>query len=166
MTDHISQKHRSWNMSRISSKNSTPERIVRSVLHRMGYRFRLHDKKLSGKPDLVFKKHNLVIFVHGCFWHRHQGCKRCTTPKSNQGYWLDKFKKNTSRDRKNQKKLIEQDWRVEVIWECETKDWSKLFTRLYEIFPESFQMEKSLEKYEDEEIHEFIRTMEEKSRME
>jgi len=79
---------------------------------------------------------------------------------------LDKFKKNTSRDRKNKKKLIEQDWRVEVIWECETKDWSKLFTRLYEIFPESFQMEKSLEKHEDEEIHEFIRTMEEKSRME
>ena len=96
MADNISKEHRSWLMSRVASKNSTAERVVRSVIHRIGYRFSIHEKKLPGKPDIVLKKHNLIIFVHGCFWPRHQGCKRCTTPKSNTEFWLEKFEKNQS----------------------------------------------------------------------
>ena len=99
---------------------------VRSALHRRGYRFRLHDKTLPGKPDLVLKKHNLIIFVHGCYWHRHEGCKRCTTPKSNQEYWLPKLERNKIRDRKNQALLQEMGWKVKIIWECEAKDPSQL----------------------------------------
>ena len=159
VTDYISQEHRSWNMGRITSENSTPERIVRSVLHRMGYRFRLHVKNLPGRPDITLKKHNLVIFVHGCFWHRHQGCKRCTIPKSNQEFWLNKFERNVRRDRENQRKLIQMGWRVEAIWECQTKNWDEFFSILGEILPSMFDMRKSLEKLEDEEIKGLIEIM-------
>ena len=159
MTDNISKEHRSWIMSRVPSRNTTPERIVRSVLHRMGYRFRLHVKGLPGKPDIVLRKHNLVIFVHGCFWHKHQGCKISHIPKSNTGFWLDKFEKNVHRDREKQRELIELGWRVEKIWECQARDWSKLFSRLCEIFPLMFDLNKSLERQEAGEIQEFIEAM-------
>ena len=126
MVDHLTKEKRSWNMSRIRSKNTKPEMVVRSLLHRMGYRFRLHRKDLVGKPDIVLPKYKTVIFVHGCFWHRHKGCKRCTTPSSNQGYWSKKFKRNIAQDKKNKKLLNEIKWKVIVVWECETKDIKKL----------------------------------------
>ena len=121
MTDHLSKEHRSWNMSRIRAENTKPEVVVRSLLHRMGYRFRICVKNLPGKPDIVLKKYKTVIFVHGCFWHRHEGCKRCTTPSTNKKYWTDKFQKNIIHDKRVEQKLKELGWQVIVIWECELK---------------------------------------------
>lgn len=88
--DRLTKARRSWNMSRIRGKDTTPEKVVRSLLHRMGYRFRLHGKKLPGQPDIVLAKQKTVIFVHGCFWHRHRGCKNCTTPTHRRKWWLEK----------------------------------------------------------------------------
>ncbi|MFC2076820.1 very short patch repair endonuclease [candidate division KSB1 bacterium] len=119
MTDRISREHRSWNMSRIKSGNTNPERQVRSMLHRMGYRFRLHDHKLPGKPDIVLPKYKTVIFVHGCFWHRHQGCKYAYTPKTRVGFWQRKFRDNLNRDRRVANELKNLGWRVLIVWECE-----------------------------------------------
>ena len=121
MTDTISPERRSWNMSRIRSKNTKPEMIVRSTLHKMGYRFRLHRKDLPGTPDIVLPKYKAVIFVHGCFWHRHQGCKNCYTPKSRTDFWKRKFQDTIVRDRRNTDELELLGWRDLVIWECETK---------------------------------------------
>lgn len=109
-------------MSRIRSRDTVPEMLVRSALHRSGFRFRLHSKDLPGMPDLVLRKYNTVVFVHGCFWHRHKGCSRCTTPSSNQEYWLPKLSGNAMRDKKNRRALTGLGWNVVVIWECETKD--------------------------------------------
>ncbi|MBE0534524.1 MAG: DNA mismatch endonuclease Vsr [Phycisphaerae bacterium] len=120
--DHLSSEHRSWNMSRIRSTNTKPEMTVRSLVHRMGYRFRLHRKDLPGKPDLVLPKYKAVIFVHGCFWHRHRGCKRCTTPVTNEEYWLKKLKGNAERDKRNRRLLKALGWKVIVIWECEARN--------------------------------------------
>ncbi len=120
MTDNITKERRSWNMSRISSKNSKPERQVRSVLHRMGYRFRLHVKELPGRPDLVLPKYRTVIFVHGCFWHRHENCKFAYNPKSRIDFWESKFKRNVERDTEVKKELQVLGWKVITIWECET----------------------------------------------
>ena len=122
MTDHLTSKKRSLNMSNIRSKNTTPEMIVRSLLHKMGYRFRLHVKKLIGKPDIVMKKYKLVIFCHGCFWHQHPRCKRATLPKTNTEYWLPKLEKNKERFYSVEEQLIQSGWRVAVIWECEIKN--------------------------------------------
>ena len=108
MPDKISKLHRSWVMSRVGSRNTKPELIARSLLHNLGYRFTVngpHNKKLPGKPDIVLPKYRTVVFVHGCFWHRHPNCKIATTPKSNQDYWLPKFRKNVERDRRNQTAL-------------------------------------------------------------
>ena len=129
MADHLTREKRSWNMSRIRSKNTKPEIIVRSLLHRMGYRFRLHRKNLPGKPDIVLKKYKTVIFVNGCFWHRHKGCKRCTTPSTNQDYWLKKFERNIDNDRMYKKALKKEGWKVIIVWECETQLVSKLKKR-------------------------------------
>lgn len=126
MTDHLTKKKRSWNMSRIRAKNTKPEIIVRSFLHRNGFRFRLHRKDLPGKPDIVLKKYNTVIFVHGCFWHQHEGCKRATIPETNKEYWIPKLEKNKKRFKEVKKKLEELGWNVAVIWECETKNKNKL----------------------------------------
>lgn len=93
---------------------------VRRAAHALGLRFRLHRKNLPGRPDLVFPKHRLVLFVHGCFWHRHQGCKRATTPKTRADFWNSKFKENEARDKRVAAALREAGWRVAVIWECET----------------------------------------------
>lgn len=119
--DNLSKKHRSWNMSRIKGKNTKPELIVRSLLHKMGYRFRLHRKNLPGKPDIVLPKYKTLIFVHGCFWHQHEGCKRATMPKSNEKYWKKKLKGNVSRFEVNKFILEQKGWNIIVIWECETK---------------------------------------------
>ena len=126
MVDTLSKQHRSWNMARISSKNTNPEKFVRSLLHGLGYRFRIHDRNLPGTPDIVLRKYRAVVFVHGCFWHRHKGCPRCTTPSSNQEYWLKKIDRNKTNDRKNQKKLKKMGWKVLIIWECKIRDVKKL----------------------------------------
>ena len=126
MIDYLTKEKRSWNMAQIRSKNTKPELIVRSLLHRIGYRFRLHRKDLPGKPDIVLPKYRTVIFVHGCFWHRHKGCKRCTMPKTNRDYWLEKFSHNIVKDGEYIRKLENDGWKVLIVWECETKNILKL----------------------------------------
>ncbi len=128
--DKISKEKRSWNMSRIKSKDTSPEKKVRSVLHAMGFRFRLHYKKLPGKPDIVLPKYNTVIEVRGCFWHRHKGCREASNPKSNTQYWQEKFQKTIDRDKANQKKLQALGWDVIIIWECEVKNSNILMEKL------------------------------------
>lgn len=118
--DSLSKEHRSWNMSRIRSTNTKPEMLVRSFLHRNGFRFRLHVKDLPGHPDIVLPKYKTVIEVRGCFWHRHRGCKYATTPSSNTEFWQTKFNQNIKRDRNHAKELNALGWNVIVIWECET----------------------------------------------
>ena len=120
--DIVSPEHRSKIMSMIKSKNTKPEMLVRSVCHEMGLRYRLHRKDLPGKPDLVFPKHRLCIFVHGCFWHRHSGCKYAYTPKSRVDFWLPKLARNVERDLAAQQALQALGWRVAIVWECHTKD--------------------------------------------
>ena len=120
--DRISKEHRSWNMSRIQSGNTKPEKTVRSILHGLGYRFRLHRKDLPGKPDIVLRKYNSVIFVHGCFWHRHKECKNASVPKTKKNFWEEKFKANIERDIKVKNELKSNGWRVLVVWECELTD--------------------------------------------
>src|SRR6266704_6950341 len=102
MRDRLTKERRSWNMSRIRGKDTTPEMAVRSLTHRLGFRFRLQGRKLPGRPDLVLRKHKTVIFVHGCFWHRHRGCKNCTTPKNRREWWLNKLEGNAVRDKLHQ----------------------------------------------------------------
>lgn len=121
MTDKITKDKRSFNMSQIHSKNTKPEILVRSVLHRLGLRFRIHRKDLPGKPDIVLPKLKTIIFVHGCFWHRHKNCKEASSPKTNIQYWEKKITNNTKRDKKHKKDLITLGWRVIIIWECEMK---------------------------------------------
>ena len=118
MTDRISRKKRSWNMSQIKGKNTKPELTVRKYLYHRGFRYRLHNKNLIGKPDISIKKYKIAIFINGCYWHRH-GCKMTTTPKTNTDFWKNKFKENVKRDKKNYKTLKELGWHVIIIWECE-----------------------------------------------
>ena len=118
--DIFSPQKRSWNMSRIKSKNTTPEQIVRSFLHRQGFRFRLHVKSLPGTPDIVLPKYKAIIEVRGCYWHRHPGCRQTTTPSTNVEFWQEKFKRNVERDRCTEKRLKELGWDLIVVWECET----------------------------------------------
>ena len=129
----ISKERRSWNMSRIKGSNTKPEVRVRSVLHRMGYRFRLHRKDLPGKPDIVLPKYETVIFVHGCFWHRHPDCRFAYTPKSRVAFWRKKFRRNVERHEEVEQELVELGWRVIVVWECETKDEEQLWQLLEEV---------------------------------
>ncbi len=121
---------RSANMRAIRSKGMRPELAVRSLVHKMGYRYRLHKKDLPGKPDLVFASRRKVIFVHGCFWHSHYGCSAAHVPKSNQDYWGPKLRRNQSRDRRNIKNLGLAGWSSLIIWECETKDTTSLEKRV------------------------------------
>lgn len=118
--DKISTERRSWNMSQIRSKDTRPEMIVRSYLHRKGFRFRLHVKTLPGQPDIVLPKYKTVVEVRGCFWHKHEGCKVSNNPLSNADYWQKKFQRNIERDKKNAKELYALGWRLIVVWECET----------------------------------------------
>jgi DNA mismatch endonuclease (patch repair protein) len=131
--DTFSSEKRSEIMRRVKSSDTTPEKRVRSLLHKLGFRFRLHRKDLPGKPDIVLPKSHTVIFVHGCFWHRHQGCPNATTPATRQEYWLPKFARTVERDKKNQEELRQKGWNVAVVWECETKNASKLASDLIRI---------------------------------
>lgn len=126
MADRISKEHRSWNMSRIKGKNTKPEMAVRSMLHKRGFRFRLHRKDLPGIPDIVLPKYKTVIFVHGCYWHRHPGCKKAYTPKSRMDFWNKKFCENVERDERKIKELVNLGWQVLIIWECEIEEFGKL----------------------------------------
>ncbi len=128
--DKLTPEHRSWNMRRIQSGNTKPELIVRSMLHRLGYCFRVHRKDLPGKPDIVLPKYNSIIFVHGCFWHRHAACKYAYTPKSRVNFWKQKFTQNIERDKRNIQVLNEKGWNVLVIWECETKNMDVLIKKV------------------------------------
>jgi len=123
-------------MSRVKGKNTKPEIAVRKWLHGQGFRFRLHRKDLPGKPDIALPKYKTVIFVHGCFWHRHHGCKRCITPSTNTEFWEEKFRKNVERDAKNREALETLGWKVIVIWECEIKNECLRKTRLEKVCSE------------------------------
>ena len=134
---HKVSEQRSRNMSAIKSKNTKTEIAVRKVLHTMGYRFRLHGKDLPGSPDIVLPKYKTVIFVHGCFWHRHENCKYASTPKTRQEFWNKKFKKNIERDLEIQENIKNIEWRSVVIWECETKNIDNLKEKIIDVFNES-----------------------------
>jgi DNA mismatch endonuclease (patch repair protein) len=118
-------------MGRINSKNTRPELAVRKILHRLGYRFRLHRKDLPGRPDIVLPRHKKIVLVHGCFWHGHT-CKLASKPKSNSSYWSEKISKNKSRDASNLEALIEGGWTVLELWECEIRKMEGLEARLLE----------------------------------
>lgn len=121
MADVHDKTTRSYNMSRIRNKDTKPEMIVRTFLHAQGFRYRLHDKKLPGKPDLVLPKYKTVIFIHGCFWHGHENCKYYVVPKTKTEWWLNKINGNIANDRKTFKTLDEKNWNIINIWECELK---------------------------------------------
>jgi len=133
MADRISREHRSWNMSRIRGENTRPERVVRSLLHRMGYRFRLHRRDLPGTPDIVLPQYRTVVFVHGCYWHRHVGCKYAYTPKSRVEFWETKFSQNVKRDVQVRSELETLGWNIVIVWECELRDSEALVERLRRI---------------------------------
>ena len=111
---------RSANMARIRPQDTAPEMAVRRILHRMGYRFRLHQRDLPGKPDVVLSRYSTIFLVHGCFWHRHPSCRFAYSPKSRVDFWQAKFEANVTRDRKVERQLWEMGWTVRIIWECET----------------------------------------------
>jgi DNA mismatch endonuclease, patch repair protein len=121
MADVHDKATRSYNMSRIRSKNTKPELIVRSFLHKNGFRFRVHDRKLPGRPDIVLKKLKTVIFIHGCFWHTHKNCKYSFMPSSRIDYWKPKLEYNNLKDRRDAKDLKKVGWRVLIVWECQLK---------------------------------------------
>lgn len=120
-SDIYSEEKRSELMSKVRSKNTKPELQVRSWLHKHGFRFRLHRKDLPGRPDIVLPKYKTVIFVHGCFWHQHPGCKKATIPKKNHDFWKEKLESNVERDNRHIAQLQEIGWRVLTIWECDVK---------------------------------------------
>lgn len=130
MADRISSEHRSWNMSRIRQADTQPELTVRHLLHGMGYRYRLHRRDLPGSPDIVFPGRRKVIFVHGCFWHRHPDCPKAYTPKTRTDFWQTKFDRNVVRDARVESDLRSSGWDVMVVWECETKDSDRLRLQL------------------------------------
>ena len=117
-------------MSRIKGRDTVPEKRVRSLLHRLGFRFSLQTKGLTGRPDILLRRYNTAIFVHGCFWHRHAGCKNAVLPKTREDFWLAKLTGNVERDRRNAAALRLLGWKVLVVWECEIENESKLSRRL------------------------------------
>lgn len=134
MTDRVDSRRRSKMMSRIRGRDTAPEVVVRRIAHGLGLRFRLYRKDLPGRPDLVFPRRRSVVFVHGCFWHRHAGCRFAYDPKTRVGFWSEKFSRNVARDRDSEEALHALGWRVLVIWECETRDRTALEERLLDYF--------------------------------
>jgi DNA mismatch endonuclease, patch repair protein len=130
MADNLTAQQRSRNMSRVKGRDTKPELLVRSVVHSLGYRFRLHGKELPGRPDLVLPRHRKVIFVHGCFWHGHAGCRRAARPSTNREFWDRKIEGNVARDAANVRALRRAGWKVLVVWQCALKDRARLEKRL------------------------------------
>lgn len=128
--DTLTREQRSETMSRVRNKDTKPEMRVRRLVHSLGFRYRLHAAQLPGRPDLVFKSRRKVIFVHGCFWHRHEGCPLCRMPKSRLRFWRPKLKANRERDLENQKKLSEMGWDFLIVWECELREPDALTSRI------------------------------------
>jgi DNA mismatch endonuclease (patch repair protein) len=126
MADTLSPDERSKRMSLIRSRDTSPELALRRALHRRGFRYRVNDKRLPGKPDLVLRRFNVAIFVHGCFWHRHEGCSVANRPKSNTAFWTAKFDRNVQRDAQAQERLTALGWNVWVVWECELNTKAKV----------------------------------------
>lgn len=135
--DRLTREHRSWNMSRIRGHDTGPERMVRSLLHRLGFRFRLHSRRLPGRPDIVLPKYRSVVFVHGCFWHRHLDCPFAYTPKSRVDFWASKFAENVARDRRTTAALRQVGWKAVIVWECELRNPEALSRRLERILRRS-----------------------------
>lgn len=144
MTDVFTKSKRSEVMSRIKGRNTKPELAVRSLLHRMGYRFRLHRADLPGKPDIVLPRYKTVIFVHGCFWHRHKDCRFAYTPKSRTDFWLNKLESNVIHDIQVKYDLEILGWRVITVWECELRELSQLSSKLNKSLRQTF-MDSKLE---------------------
>lgn len=134
MIDHVDSKKRSDIMRAVQTRNGRYELLVRSALHRMGYRFRVHGRDLPGTPDIVLPKWKTVVFVHGCYWHRH-GCPKTTMPKTNEEFWLRKFEANISRDRSVSDRLKRMGWRVVVVWQCELGSLEKVTALLRRLLP-------------------------------
>jgi len=137
MADTVSRKKRSWIMSRVKSKDTKPELAVRALVFSLGLRYRLHKKDLPGKPDLAIPKLKTAIFVHGCFWHRHKGCRDNSNPSSNSEYWQAKFERNVARDKRNKADVRKLGWRAITVWECELKKLPKLERRLRRLLLET-----------------------------
>jgi DNA mismatch endonuclease, patch repair protein len=121
-------------MRAVRGKNTKPELIVRRMLHALGFRFRLHDRRLPGSPDLVLRRHRAVVLVHGCFWHGHEGCRRSRMPSTNVEFWINKLKRNAERDASQVERLTAGGWRVLVVWECQTRDAEALKALLLDFF--------------------------------
>ena len=119
--DTVDPKKRSEIMSHIRGKNTKPELLIRSLLHRSGFRFRIHRRDLPGCPDIVLPKYKTIIFVHGCFWHQHPGCRKATIPETNKDFWTEKLTKNTTRDFLICNELKKQGWKTIIVWQCELK---------------------------------------------
>ncbi len=130
---------RSSLMKKVRQRDTKPEMVVRRAAHRLGYRFRLQRKDLPGRPDLVFARRKVAVFVHGCFWHRHSGCRHASTPKANAGFWHEKFRCNVERDARKESELRQLGWKVLIIWECETGDEELLRLRLSKFLGLSMQ---------------------------
>ncbi len=130
MTDVFSKEKRSWIMSRVKGRDTKPEILVRSFVHRMGYRFRIHGRDLPGNPDIVLPRHGKVIFVHGCFWHGHNRCPRSKRPTTNKSFWNKKLDGNIKRDRRFRRSLVLKGWGILVVWQCETGDPDRLLRKL------------------------------------
>ena len=130
MTDTVSPEVRSRIMAQVKSKGMKPEMQVRRLLHGLGYRYRLHRKDLPGRPDLVFPSRRKVVFVNGCFWHKHSGCPRVRIPATNRDYWQSKLERNRARDERNITLLQENGWKVITVWECQLRDSKTIADRL------------------------------------
>lgn len=130
MVDHVDTLKRTEIMAAVKSKNTSPEMTLRRLLHALGYRYRLHDRKLPGRPDVVFPIRKKAIFINGCFWHRHDGCRYSTTPKTRVEFWEAKFAANVSRDHRNIAALEQMGWSVAVVWQCELKQPETVLARL------------------------------------
>ena len=135
MASHQVTAQRSYTMSRIRSKDTSPELRVRSLMHRAGYRYSLHVKTMPGAPDIVMRRYRTVVFVNGCFWHQHKGCRIASKPRTNTDYWQRKFKRTADRDRRVISELQQDGWTVLVIWECQTRNEDDLHNLLAKILP-------------------------------
>lgn len=133
MADIVTKKVRSRIMSSVKQRHTKPEVVVRALLHRLGYRFRLHRKDLPGSPDIVLPKYRTAIFVHGCFWHQHEKCPKARRPSSNLEYWNTKLDENISRDKRKENELSKLGWQIITVWQCETRDLESLSVKLQKI---------------------------------